>query len=121
MDDRPTAALAPTGHTGPAVTHRPWGEPVRLRAGFVALLLAVLLPPQALPSAAAVAATSAARPASASAPNIVVVYMDDVAPTDGQLWASATRTPTINDLFVQHGATFSHAIGETPLCCPARG
>jgi arylsulfatase A-like enzyme len=54
-------------------------------------------------------------------PNIVVIYMDDVAPHDGRLWNDPARTPAIYDTFVEHGIRFSNAYGEVPLCCPARG
>jgi arylsulfatase A-like enzyme len=48
-----------------------------------------------------------------------VVYVDDVAPLDGRLW-SEERTPRIRQWIVDRGLTFSNAIGESPLCCPAR-
>lgn len=54
-------------------------------------------------------------------PNIVVFYLDDVNPHDGRLWSDPTLTPTLYDLFVAHGTHLPNAIGETPLCCPARG
>jgi N-acetylglucosamine-6-sulfatase len=54
-------------------------------------------------------------------PNIVMFYIDDAAPHDGRLWNDPTRTPNIYDRFVNHGIEFKHAIGEDPLCCPARG
>lgn len=54
-------------------------------------------------------------------PNIIVIYMDDVGLHDGRLWSDPTITPTLYDLFVDHGVEFTNAIGETPLCCPARG
>ena len=54
-------------------------------------------------------------------PNIVVFYIDDVPPHDGRLWNNATIAPTVKDLFVDHGIHFTNSIGETPLCCPARG
>jgi arylsulfatase A-like enzyme len=56
-----------------------------------------------------------------SAPNIVVFYVDDVAPHDGSLWNDASRTPYFVDRFINHGITFPNAIGEDPLCCPGRG
>ncbi|CAN5757925.1 hypothetical protein BH23CHL7_BH23CHL7_10040 [soil metagenome] len=54
-------------------------------------------------------------------PNIVVIYMDDVAPHDGRLWSNPGLTPTLHDRFVAHGIDFTNAIVENPLCCPARG
>ena len=57
----------------------------------------------------------------AGKPNIVLFYLDDVALTDGRLWDNPQLTPTIYDLFVAHGTTFTNAVGETPLCCPGRG
>ena len=57
----------------------------------------------------------------AGKPNIVLFYLDDVALTDGRLWGNPQLTPTIYDLFVAHGTTFTNAVGETPLCCPGRG
>lgn len=56
-----------------------------------------------------------------SRPNIVVFYIDDVSPHDGRLWDSHARTPNIHEHFVQRGIEFTNAIGEFPLCCPARG
>ncbi len=58
--------------------------------------------------------------AATAKPNIVVFYLDDVAPHDGRLWSDPELTPTIYDRFVAHGVHFPSAIGETPLCCPAR-
>jgi N-acetylglucosamine-6-sulfatase len=88
-------------------------------------LTALLLPASAsarTPASAQAALSAAPAPAVASAkPNIVMFYLDDVAPIDGRLWDNPQLTPTIHDLFVAHGITFSNAIGETPLCCPGRG
>lgn len=53
-------------------------------------------------------------------PNIVVFYLDDTSPHDGRLWTNPAITPNLTDLFVTHGVHFPNAIGETPLCCPAR-
>src|SRR3954453_81833 len=52
-------------------------------------------------------------------PNIVMFYVDDVAPVDS-LWNDPARTPNIYENFVAHGIQLDHAIGETPLCCPSR-
>lgn len=60
-------------------------------------------------------------PAPAAKPNIIVIYMDDVAVHDGRLWKDPARTPTLAQYFVDEGVDFSHAIGEDSLCCPARG
>ncbi|MEP7359967.1 MAG: sulfatase-like hydrolase/transferase [Chloroflexota bacterium] len=67
---------------------------------------------------------SAAQPtalAAAAKPNIVIFYLDDVSPHDGRLWNDPQRTPAIYDTFIAHGIHFTHAFGEDPLCCPARG
>jgi N-acetylglucosamine-6-sulfatase len=61
---------------------------------------------------------TAAEPAR---PNIVVVYLDDVAPHDGRLWSNPQLTPTLYERFVAGGAHFPNAIVENPICCPARG
>lgn len=58
--------------------------------------------------------------AAAAKPNIVVFYLDDVAPHDGRLWSDPQRTPAIYDTFIAHGLHFTHAYGEAPLCCPSR-
>jgi arylsulfatase A-like enzyme len=55
-----------------------------------------------------------------SRPNIVVFYLDDVAPHDGRLWSDPARTPALHDTFIAHGTDFRNAFGETPLCCPGR-
>lgn len=65
-------------------------------------------------------AEAAGSPAPPDKPNIVVFYLDDVAPNDGRLWADPDITPALYDLFVAHGVHFPNAIGETPLCCPGR-
>jgi N-acetylglucosamine-6-sulfatase len=57
----------------------------------------------------------------AEPPNIILFYVDDVSPHDGSLWNDPTRTPNFVDRFIDHGIDFDHAIGENPLCCPARG
>ncbi len=54
-------------------------------------------------------------------PNIVVFYIDDAAPHDGRLWNDPGRTPNIYEHIIAQGLDFDHAIGEDPLCCPARG
>jgi arylsulfatase A-like enzyme len=68
------------------------------------------------------ARTRAATPIASTdpRPNIVVFYIDDVAPHDGRLWDSPQRTPTLHDRFIANGISFSNAIGEAPLCCPGR-
>ena len=60
-------------------------------------------------------------PGSASQPNIVIFYLDDTSPHDGRLWNDPQITPSIYEHFVANGVHLSNAIGETPLCCPARG
>ncbi|MET0773048.1 MAG: sulfatase-like hydrolase/transferase [Candidatus Limnocylindrales bacterium] len=52
-------------------------------------------------------------------PDIIVVYIDDVPPLDGRLW-TAERTPDVRRWIMDRGLTFTNAIGESPLCCPAR-
>ncbi|HVM29480.1 MAG TPA: sulfatase-like hydrolase/transferase [Candidatus Limnocylindrales bacterium] len=54
-------------------------------------------------------------------PNIVVIYLDDVAPHDGRLWSQPELTPTLAERFVGQGIHFRNAIVEDPLCCPGRG
>lgn len=54
-----------------------------------------------------------------SRPDIIVIYVDDVAPLDGRLW-TAERTPAIRQWILDRGVTFQDAIDEAPLCCPAR-
>lgn len=61
-----------------------------------------------------------ASPVTDSRPNIIVFYLDDVAPHDGRLWNDPARTPAIYHTFVEHGIRFSNAYGEESLCCPAR-
>jgi N-acetylglucosamine-6-sulfatase len=56
----------------------------------------------------------------ADKPNIVVFLLDDTNPMDGRLWNDPSLTPAIYDHFVAHGTTFSNAIDDTSLCCPAR-
>lgn len=58
--------------------------------------------------------------AAAAKPNIVVFYLDDVAPHDGRLWNDPARTPAIYNTFIAHGTHFPHAFVEDPLCCPGR-
>ena len=53
-------------------------------------------------------------------PNIVVFYLDDTSPHDGSLWNDPARTPNIYEHFIERGIDFPQAIGEDPLCCPAR-
>jgi len=67
------------------------------------------------------ATLSNGQPPDAERPNIVMFYIDDVAPHDGRLWNDPTLTPSIWSHFVDHGVKFTEAIGENPLCCPARG
>lgn len=52
-------------------------------------------------------------------PDIIVVYIDDVAPLDGRLW-TRERTPLIRRWIIDRGVTFRNAVTEAPLCCPAR-
>ena len=74
-----------------------------------------------LPASQEPGATPLSSPAPvAGRPNIVVIYLDDVAPHDGRLWNDPARTPNLHEQFVAHGVTFENAIGETPLCCPGR-
>lgn len=91
-----------------------------LVAGLVAALTAV--PPQgvvALPHGPATPGPQMVEPPPTPRPDIVVVYIDDVAPLDGRLWASE-RTPEVRRWIIDRGMTFVNAMGEAPLCCPAR-
>jgi len=54
--------------------------------------------------------------ASEQPPDIVVIMVDDLGPIPGLL----ERLPNIRRLFIDQGISFTSAIGETPLCCPAR-
>jgi len=72
---------------------------VRLLALLLVLLVAV--PPAV-----------AARP-----PDIVLLVLDDVGVTDDRIWE---RLPAIRQLFLEEGLVADQAIGNTPLCCPAR-
>lgn len=47
-------------------------------------------------------------------------YIDDTPPHDGSLWDDPSRTPNIHEQFIENGINFPKAIGEDPLCCPAR-
>lgn len=69
----------------------------------LALLLALLV---AVPPAVA------ARP-----PDIVLLVLDDVGATDDRLWE---HLPAMRRLFLEQGLVADQAIGNTPLCCPAR-
>ncbi len=81
----------------------------------LALLLALTLPipnpPQPLVE----------PPQPSAKPNILVIYIDDAAPHDARLWSNPAVTPTITGQVVNQGISFSNAIVEDPLCCPARG
>jgi N-acetylglucosamine-6-sulfatase len=91
------------------------GDPLSSRLTLAALVAVIVL---LLPGSVAAGEPSASA---ATKPNIVLFYIDDVAPIDGRLWNNPELTPTVYDLFVAHGVTFTNAIGETPLCCPGRG
>lgn len=88
-----------------------------------ALVVAVsaTLPPGALASAQVPPAprTHLGEPPPVPRPDIILVYVDDVAPVDDRLW-SAERTPEIRRWIIDRGLTFRDAISESPLCCPAR-
>lgn len=75
--------------------------------------------PGASASPPAPGASPATPTPAADRPDIVVVYIDDVAPLDGRLF-SAERTPQIRRWIIDRGLTFEHAVDEAPLCCPAR-
>ncbi len=70
--------------------------------------------PSPAPSAA-----SSPLPAGVERPDIIVIYVDDVPPLDGRLWTVA-RTPNIRRWIMDRGLSFSNAVVEAPLCCPAR-
>jgi arylsulfatase A-like enzyme len=89
----------------------------RLRRFFALSVLAATL------AAASVQAPAVARSRngpSATKPNIIVFYVDDVPPTDGRLWNNPALTPNLYNLFTARGIKFNKSIGETPLCCPGR-
>ncbi len=98
----------------------------RVRAA--ALLLGGLVAALSVASPMEVGATGMAPPPAPSEvaepppvprPDIIVVYVDDVAPLDGRLW-TRQRTPHIRRWVIDRGLTFEHAVDEAPLCCPAR-
>ena len=66
--------------------------------------------------ASAWSSVPAASPAPAR-PNILFVLLDDLPALDDRLWQSL---PVVREVFLQHGARFTNAYGETPLCCPGR-
>jgi arylsulfatase A-like enzyme len=100
---------------------------VRRSRPVAALLSAVVLAlPATLPPPAGAAASAAPGPQGTAVeppliprPDIIVIYVDDVPPLDGRLW-TAERTPSIQRWIIGRGLTFSNAISEAPLCCPAR-
>lgn len=86
---------------------------MRVSVAALCALLLVAVPRLAL-------AARSPMPVPPASPNIIIFYLDDVAPHDGRLWSDPAITPALYDLFVAHGVTFTNAIGETPLCCPGR-
>ena len=50
-------------------------------------------------------------------PNIVVVLTDDVPAMDDRLWS---YMPTMSEMFLNHGTSFTDFHVEAPLCCPGR-
>ncbi len=97
---------------------------LRVTAALVCALVVALsttLPPCALASAQVPSAPGerVGEPPPVPRPDIIVVYVDDVPPLDGRL-LSRERTPAIRQWIIDRGLTFSNAIGESPLCCPAR-
>ncbi len=52
-----------------------------------------------------------------SAPNVVVIALDDVPYLDGRLFR---HLPTIRQVFMERGTTYTDFHGETPICCPGR-
>jgi len=98
------------------------------RVRFAAALLCALAVASlaALPATVAGSTTAITGPAGDPVipppiprPDIIVVYVDDVAPLDGRQWTEE-RTPQIRRWIMDRGITFDNAIGEAPLCCPAR-
>lgn len=98
----------------------------RLRAA-AALLCALAVASWAVPPTEVAAGTAGGSgptsepvvPPPIPRPDIIVVYVDDVAPLDGRLW-TAERTPWIRRWILDRGLTFDEAVVEAPLCCPAR-
>lgn len=91
-----------------------------LLAGLVAMVSATL--PSDVAAVAAIPTTPPSadtQPPLPPRPDIIVVYIDDVSPLDGRLF-TAERTPRIREWIIDRGVTFDNAIGEAPLCCPAR-
>ena len=87
-----------------------------VRRAVVQLVIGCLLVAGAWQSGVPTARADGALP---QKPNIVVIYLDDVAPVES-LWNDPARTPNLYDQFIAHGIQLDHAIGETPLCCPSR-
>ncbi len=52
--------------------------------------------------------------ASAAAPNMIFVLVDDLD------YASAQKMPEIGSLLAEEGASFEKAFMSHPLCCPSR-
>lgn len=99
---------------------------IRIRAATLLLAGLVAILSATLPSGVVAVTDLATTPPSAGAPpppvprpDIIMVYIDDVAPLDGRLF-TAQRTPEIRRWIIDRGVTFEHAVGEAPLCCPAR-
>lgn len=81
---------------------------MRTRPGLATLAAAVLLLAVGLPPAIALVQLR---------PNVVVILTDDVPAMDGRVWR---YLPTIREVFLHHGLTFTNVQGESPLCCPGR-
>jgi arylsulfatase A-like enzyme len=95
-----------------------------IRAALIASLCLLVLaaPSTAAPGAGAPAGVAPRLADAPSAkPNVVLFLLDDTNPMDGRLWNNPALTPTLYNMFVAHGITFSNAVDDTPLCCPSRG
>jgi arylsulfatase len=72
-----------------------------------------------LKTAAGAPLAEAARGASAPAPNVVMIYCDDLGYGDVGCYGSSMRTPNI-DRMAAEGVRFTHFYSGNPVCSPSR-
>lgn len=71
------------------------------------------------PSPTVEPAPSLAVEASATRPNVLLLYLDDLADHPRRLWCDETLTPRLAR-FCEEGISFENAVGTTPVCGPSR-